>query len=68
MAASWTLAVADERLTTTPGVDPSGADTTLSGTAAQLYLGLWNRGDEIVATGDVDVLTRWHEVQRVAWS
>ena len=67
-SASWTLTVADERLTTTPGADAGEADTTLSGTAVQLYLGLWNRGDEIVASGDTEVLDRWHEVQRVTWS
>lgn len=65
--AAWTLAVADERLTTTPGV-AAGVGTTLTGTAVQLYLGLWNRGDQIAEAGDADLLARWHEVQRVSWS
>lgn len=47
---------------------PSAPDVVFAGSAAQLYLGLWNRGDEIRAEGDAAVLTRWHEVQRVRWS
>jgi len=39
-----------------------------TGTAAQLYLGLWNRGTEITSAGRTDVLDRWHRVQRVRWS
>lgn len=65
--AAWTLTVADERLTTTAGI-AADLGTTLTGTATQLYLGLWNRGDEIVATGDAAVVDRWHEHQRVSWS
>jgi hypothetical protein len=53
--------VSTERLRT------QGADTVLTGTAAQLYLGLWNRGDEIVATGRDGFVERWHEVQRIRW-
>ncbi len=41
-------------------------DDTFSGTAVQLYLGLWNRGDE-VGSGDVAVLQRWQELVRVGW-
>lgn len=66
---SWTVTVADERLTTTAGIgDGRGAGTTLSGTATQLYLGLWNRGEEITAAGDAKVLERWREVQRIKWT
>ena len=43
-------------------------DVVFAGSAAQLYLGLWNRGDEIRASGRAEVLARWHEVQRVGWS
>lgn len=52
--------------TTAPG--GSAADAVFSGTAAQLYLGLWNRGTEITSAGRTDVLDRWHQVQRVRWS
>jgi hypothetical protein len=40
----------------------------LTGTAAALYLGLWNRGDDIAMTGDVDVLGLWRDKVRVTWS
>lgn len=65
----WVVHVA-ERMTVEPG-DPApdgDATATLRGTAAQLYLGLWNRGDEIEATGRADVIDRWRTNQRVSWS
>ena len=43
------------------------ADATTTGTADQLYLGLWNRGDEVSASGRADVLDRWRATQRVRW-
>ncbi len=52
---------------TTPP-DGTAADAVFCGTAAQLYLGLWNRGAEITSAGRTDVLDRWHQVQRVRWS
>jgi uncharacterized protein (TIGR03083 family) len=61
----WTLAVADERLTTVRE-QRDDADTVLTGSAAQLYLGLWNRGEEIAESGR-PVLERWRERQRVSW-
>jgi hypothetical protein len=59
----WTMQVGDGRLVTHRRLQ--AADATLSGTAGQLYLGLWNRGDEIVASGRPGVLERWRAVQRV---
>jgi len=44
------------------------ADATFVGTAAQLYLGLWNRGDEIACTGEPTVLERWRASRHVTWS
>jgi uncharacterized protein (TIGR03083 family) len=44
------------------------ATATLSATASKLYLGLWNRGDEITVTGDAGLLARWRRQQRVRWS
>lgn len=64
---AWTLHVAEGRLTTQRRHEPD-SDVTFSGTADQLYLGLWNRGDEIVAQGRADVLDRWRAGQRVRWS
>ncbi|HSV41377.1 MAG TPA: maleylpyruvate isomerase family mycothiol-dependent enzyme [Nocardioidaceae bacterium] len=57
----WVVQV-DERLTITD----EGEAEPLTGTAAQLYLGLWNRGDEI--KGSPELLARWRENQRIRWS
>lgn len=66
----WILHVA-ERLTVEPPGSPApetGA-TTISGTAAQLYLALWNRGDEVSVSGqEPDLLDRWRAAQQVTWS
>lgn len=43
-----------------------GADVTLGGSARALYLGLWNRGDEIVAS-DAGWLDGWRGRVRVTW-
>lgn len=65
----WLVSVADGRLTTAPGTGPApDADSVLRGRAALLYLGLWNRGDEIEETGDAGLLDRWRAAQRVSWS
>ena len=64
----WTIAVSDDHPVTTPGADPERpADVVLSGTAAALYLGLWNRGDEVAQTGPVDALGLWRDKVRVTW-
>ena len=57
----WVVTVA-EKLTVTD----DGPGDEVSGTAAQLYLGLWNRGDEITASGDF--VERWRAAQRIRWS
>ncbi len=68
VARRWVLRV-DERLTVDAGDrDESAADARLTGSAAALYLALWNRGDDIVVEGRPEVLARWHDVQRVTWS
>lgn len=64
---AWTLRVADDRLTTDRRLGED-ADVTFSGTALQLYAGLWNRGDEINASGRDEQLQRWREMQRIRWS
>jgi uncharacterized protein (TIGR03083 family) len=63
---AWTMRVADGRLTTERRLADAGS--TLTGTAAELYLGLWNRGEQISESGQPGVLERWREVQRVRWS
>lgn len=63
---SWTVRADGNSLATTPG--PVGeVDAVLTGTAAQLYLGLWNRGDEIAATGRADALALWRDQVQVQW-
>ncbi len=64
---AWTVAVADGSVVTTPG-SPESADATFTGTAVQLYTGLWNRGDEIVSTGRPDALDMWRRQVKVRWS
>ena len=43
------------------------ANHRFTGTAAQLYLGLWNRGDEMTSS-DPDLLRQWRGKQRIRWS
>ncbi len=62
----WVVSVA-ERLTVAPDGAAVDADAEFDGTAAQLYLALWNRGDEAGAAGRPDVLERWRAAQRVSW-
>ena len=64
---SWTIAVSDQRPVVSAGVDPN-AQSIISGTAAALYLGLWNRGDDIAENGTVDALGHWRNQVRIAWS
>lgn len=66
---AWSLRISADPVVTTPGAADvlDGADALLSGTAAQLYLGLWNRGDEISAEGRTDVLDLWRAQMRVIW-
>ena len=66
----WLLDVA-ERLSVEPddaATAIAAADATITGTAAELYLALWNRGDEVHAAGRPDVLDRWRASQRVTWN
>ncbi|HEU4568460.1 MAG TPA: maleylpyruvate isomerase family mycothiol-dependent enzyme [Marmoricola sp.] len=62
---TWTLAVSEDPVVTTRD-RASTPDVVLRGTAVQLYLGLWNRGDEI--TGDDEFLEEWRRSVTVTWS
>ena len=44
-------------------------DLTVTGTASDLYLALWNRGDDstITATGDRNLLETWHTYTGLRW-
>jgi uncharacterized protein (TIGR03083 family) len=64
---AWRLQV-DEKLTVAndgAAPPPGGASATIAGTAIALYLGLWNRGDELTCTGAADTLDRWRAAQQV---
>lgn len=68
---SWTLQVGDGRTTSRvgepgPGEVDEGKVVEVAGTAAQAYLALWNRGDEVACT-DPDLLDRWRQDVRVGW-
>lgn len=63
---SWTIAVSDQPPVVSAGSDPA-AQSMVSGTAAALYLGLWNRGDDIAENGTVDALGHWRDQVRIAW-
>ncbi|MGJ0118518.1 maleylpyruvate isomerase family mycothiol-dependent enzyme [Williamsia sp. MIQD14] len=61
---AWTLSVSAEALSVTDGA-PESPTATWRGTAVVLYLGLWNRGDEIEVSGDATTLERWRSRHRV---
>jgi len=66
-ARRWVLHVGPT-LTVPPGdLDEKGGAVTLTGSAAAIYLGLWNRGDELTCLGDPEFLARWRAVQQVFW-
>ncbi len=64
---AWTVRVSDGPIVTTVG-QTGQPDVVFSGTAGQLYLGLWNRADEIAVDGPPGVLDEWRAQVRVSWS
>jgi len=62
----WTVAVSPEPAVTVPGADPD-ADVLITGSAAGIYLGLWNRGDEIAVDGEPEFLGVWRDKVRISW-
>ncbi|MET3804570.1 uncharacterized protein (TIGR03083 family) [Nakamurella sp. UYEF19] len=65
--ACWNIVISTDPPVTATGVAPE-ADATLTGSAVGLYLGLWNRGDEIAEHGLAPVLGLWRERVRVSWT
>ncbi len=65
---SWQVTLAPEGITTVRGDGP--ADVTLTGDARDIYLAVWNRGDDsnVTITGDRDLFETWHDNHRVRWS
>lgn len=66
----WVLHVAPSLTVGPDGGSDEEADVaaTITGTAVEVYLTLWNRGAEAEITGRADVLERWRATQRVRWS
>lgn len=64
----WHVTMAPGGITSFKGDGP--ADVTLTGAAADLYLAVWNRGDDpaIEVAGDQDLLETWHINHRIRWS
>lgn len=62
----WHIQVAE---TLTIATEPTRSPRlSISGQAATIYLGLWNRGDEVTLTGDTTLMDRWRQTQKVRWS
>ena len=64
---AWTVSVSADPPVVVEGGDPT-AHSRLTGTAAALYLGLSNRGDDLAEAGTVDLLGHWREQVRVSWT
>ncbi len=64
----WLVTMTPNGITTIRG--ERWADVTLTGPASDLYLALWNRGDDspIEAIGNRDLLDTWHNGHRIRWS
>ncbi|MBK8468543.1 MAG: maleylpyruvate isomerase family mycothiol-dependent enzyme [Candidatus Phosphoribacter sp.] len=70
---AWTMRVsADPVITSTGNRQQQQAhgipDVLWEGTAAGLYLAVWNRGEEFTETADESALQRWRRDQQVRWS
>lgn len=62
----WHIRVG-ETLTVSAESTPSPR-LSIGGTAVSIYLGLWNRSDELTLTGEATLMDRWRSTQRVRWS
>jgi uncharacterized protein (TIGR03083 family) len=64
---AWTLRISDGPIVAIPGAIER-PEAVFSGTAAQLYLSLWNRADEITTSGRSDLIDQWRKQIRIRWS
>jgi uncharacterized protein (TIGR03083 family) len=48
-------------------IGPDGADVTVTGRSVDVYLALWNRGDQAACSDGGRLLARWRTAQRVRW-
>lgn len=64
----WWATIGTERIRTSR--DGTHADLTVAGTAAELYLSLWNRTPDstVALTGDPTIMDLWRETCRFEWS
>ncbi|HEY3716954.1 MAG TPA: maleylpyruvate isomerase family mycothiol-dependent enzyme [Jatrophihabitantaceae bacterium] len=60
-ADGWTITLAPDGVRAVAGAGP--AEATVSGSASDLYLWVWNRPATIVVDGDQDVTALWRHVQ-----
>lgn len=63
---TWTLRLSSGQAFCDEGTATRQPDSRVRGTAAQVYLGLWNRGDELAQDG-VDALALWRDKMHVEW-
>ncbi len=66
--AHWHLTMTPTGITSVRGDHP--ADVALIGPASDLYLAVWNRGDDaaIEVSGHRDLLNTWHHGRRIRWA
>jgi hypothetical protein len=62
----WQLAISEQPPSGAKGT-PWPPDAVISGTALELYLGLWNRTEDLDAQGRLDVVDQWRKDVRVTW-
>jgi len=60
-AAGWTVTLAPDGVRAVPGAEP--ADATVSGSASEVYLWVWNRPASVVVDGDQEVAALWRHVR-----
>ncbi|QNS07746.1 maleylpyruvate isomerase family mycothiol-dependent enzyme [Streptomyces xanthii] len=63
----WTVRIGQEPPATESG-DAGEADCEVAGTAARLYVALWNRAPFPSVSGDASVATLWRENSAITWS
>jgi len=63
---TWHVAMGPDSIKARRGDGP--ADVTLAGSASDLYLSVWNRGNPpITVTGDPELVTIWRDNFKFEW-
>jgi hypothetical protein len=64
----WHLEIGSDQVVVTRGA--ADADATVSGTAADMFLFLWNRAplDAVSVAGDAALLDLWRSTMTIRWS